>query len=112
MFFNLIDTVKTTTIRIYLERDHQNSIKLVYEDNGIDVPSENKPRLFLKVFSTGGSTGFGLFLIKKMMNIYGWQIQENGTPDEGAKFTIIIPKLNKNGKENYQIIDDFSRSKS
>jgi signal transduction histidine kinase len=41
--------------------------------------------------------------MKKMMDNYGWQIQENDTPGEGAKFTITIPKLNKNGKENYQI---------
>jgi hypothetical protein len=38
-----------------------------------------------------------------MMDVYGWNIEENGIPDEGAKFTITIPKLNKNGKENYQI---------
>ena len=109
MFFNFIDNTikygkKTTTIRVHFERADQDSMKLVYEDDGVGVPSENKPRLFSEVFSTGGSTGFGLFLIKKMMDVYGWQIQENGTPDKGAKFTITIPKLNKNGKENYQII--------
>ena len=64
---------------------------------------ENKPRLFKEGFSTGGSTGFGLFLTKKMMDVYGWQIQEDGTPGIGAKFTITIPKINKNGKENFQI---------
>ncbi|MGA3059943.1 MAG: hypothetical protein ABSD92_06185 [Candidatus Bathyarchaeia archaeon] len=44
-----------------------------------------------------------LFLTKKTMDAYNWQIQKNGTPGEGAKFTITIPKLNKNGKENYQM---------
>jgi signal transduction histidine kinase len=83
---------------------------LVYDDDGVGVPSENKPRLFSEGFSTGGSTGFGLFLTKKMMDVYGWQIQENGTPGEGAKFTITIPKLNKNGKENYQIAQWFFHS--
>jgi hypothetical protein len=29
---------------------------------------------------------------------------ENGEPGKGAKFTIIIPKLSKTGKENYLII--------
>jgi PAS domain S-box-containing protein len=108
MFFNFIDNTikygkKTKTIRVHFERADQDSIKLVYEDDGVGVPSENKPRLFSEVFSTGGSTGFGLFLIKKMMDVYGWQIQENGKPGEGAKFIITIPKLNKNRKENYQI---------
>jgi signal transduction histidine kinase len=38
-----------------------------------------------------------------MVDVYGWQIQEAGEPGKGAKFTITIPKLNKNGKENFQI---------
>ncbi len=108
LFFNLIDNTrkygkKTTTIRVYFERMDQDSLKLVYEDDGVGVSSENKLCLFHEGFSTGGSTGFGLFLAKKMMDVYGWQIQENGTPGEGAKFTITIPKLNNNGKENYKI---------
>jgi hypothetical protein len=37
-----------------------------------------------------------------MVDVYGWQIQENGLPGEGVKFIISIPKLNKNGKENFQ----------
>jgi signal transduction histidine kinase len=77
---------------------------LVYEDDGVGVPFENKQHLFKEGFSTGGSTGFGLFLTKKMIEVYSWTIIEEGEPGKGAKFTITIPKLNKNGKENYQII--------
>ena len=76
---------------------------MVYEDDGVGIPFENKPRLFTEGFSTGGSTGFGLFLTEKMIEVYGWEIEENGEPGIGAKFTITIPKLNKNGEENYQI---------
>ena len=39
-----------------------------------------------------------------MIDVYGWIIEENGKPGEGVKFTITIPKLNKNGEENYQIV--------
>jgi signal transduction histidine kinase len=80
------------------------SLKLVYEDDGVGIPLENKQSLFKEGFSTGGSTGFGLFLTKKMMEVYGWTITEEGEPGKGAKFVIAIPKLNQNGKENYQII--------
>jgi PAS domain S-box-containing protein len=108
LFFNFIDNTrkygkKTTTIRAHYERTDQDSLKLVYEDDGVGVPVENKTYLFKEGFSTGGSTGFGLFLTKKMMDVYGWKIEENGEPGKGAKFTITIPKLNSNGKENYQI---------
>jgi signal transduction histidine kinase len=38
-----------------------------------------------------------------MIDVYGWAIEENGEPGIGAKFTITIPRINKNGKENFQI---------
>jgi signal transduction histidine kinase len=96
LFYNLIDNTrkygkKTTTIRVYYEKADQDSLKLVYEDNGVGVPLENKPLLFKEGFSTGGSTGYGLFLIKKMIEVYGWKIEENGEPGIGAKFVISIP---------------------
>ncbi len=109
MFYNFIDNTrkygqKATTIRVHFENtDGQDCLKLVYEDNGVGVLSKNKQFLFKEGYSTGGSTGFGLFLIKKMMDIYGWEIEENSTPGNGAKFTLTIPKLNRNGKENYRI---------
>jgi len=108
LFYNFIDNTKkygqkTTTIRAHYEKTDQDSLKLVYEDDGVGVPLENKTHLFKEGFSTGGSTGFGLFLTKRMMDVYGWEIQENGEPGKGARFVINIPKLNGNGKENYQI---------
>ena len=108
LYYNFIDNSikhgkKVTSIKVHWEKTDQDKLNLIYEDNGIGVPVQNKSQLFKEGYSTGGSTGFGLFLIKKMMDVYGWQIQENGTPGEGAKFTITIPKLNKKGKENYQI---------
>ena len=94
---------------MYYEKTDQDNLKLVYEDDGVGIPFENKPRLFNEGFSTGGSTGYGLFLTKKMMDVYGWKIEENGEPGKGAKFTITIPKLNKNGKENYRIVPMANR---
>ena len=77
-------------------------MRLIYEDDGVGISSENKLRLFTEGFSTGGSTGFGLFLSKKMMDVYGWKIQETGEEGKGAIFTITIPMINKNGKEGFQ----------
>ena len=107
LFYNFIDNTrkygkKTTNIRVHYENPDQDTLRLIYQDDGIGIPYKNKPFLFKEGFTTGGSTGFGLFLIKKMIDAYGWTIAEEGAPDEGAKFTITIPKLNKNGKENYQ----------
>ena len=109
LFYNFVDNTrkygkKTTTIRVYFEKADQGSLKLVYEDDGVGIPPENKPSLFKEGFSTGGSTGFGLFLTKKMIDVYGWTIEENGESGIGAKFTITIPMINPNGKMNFQIM--------
>ena len=108
MFYNFIDNTKkygekATIIKVHFEKAESGELMLVYEDDGVGVSVENKSNLFKEGFSTGGSTGFGLFLIRKMMDVYNWRIEENGRPGEGAKFIITIPKLNKNGKKNYQI---------
>jgi PAS domain S-box-containing protein len=108
LFYNFIDNTrkygkKTTTIRVYYEKTDPESLKLVYEDDGVGIPLESKPHLFKEGFSTGGSTGFGLFLTKRMIDVYGWKIEENGKPGEGAKFSVTIPKLDRNGIENYQL---------
>jgi PAS domain S-box-containing protein len=108
LFYNLIDNSmkygqKTSTIRVIYEKTGQDSLNLVYEDDGVGIPVHEKPRLFTKGYSTGGSTGYGLYLIKKIIEFYGWTIQETGTPGRGAQFTITIAKVNKHGKENYRI---------
>ena len=53
-FFNLIDNTrkygqKTTTIKVYFEKDGDN-LKLIYQDDGVGVSFENKPRLFQEGF--------------------------------------------------------------
>ena len=107
LYYNLIDNSikhgkRVTKIRVHYEKTSQDQLNLIYEDDGVGIPDQNKPELFREGFSTGGSSGYGLYLIKKMMETYGWTIRENGEPEIGAKFTITIPKLKK-GKENYQI---------
>lgn len=108
LFYNLIDNSlkygqKTARIRVYYEKTGQDSLKLVYEDDGIGIPVAEKPKLFKEGYSTGGSTGYGLYLIKKMMEVYGWTIQETGTPGKGVLFTMVIPEKNQDGKENYRL---------
>ena len=51
----------------------------------------------------GKGTGYGLYMIKKICETYGWTIQETGKPRKGVQFIITIPKMSKNRKENYRI---------
>ncbi len=107
LFYNLLDNSlkygeKVRQIQLHFSKEDE-GIKLFYEDNGVGIPEANKQKLFTEGFTTGKSAGLGLFLIKKMVEVYGWTITEEGEPAKGAKFVITIPRLNKNGKENFQI---------
>jgi PAS domain S-box-containing protein len=108
LFYNMIDNTmkygqKATKISVRYEKANDDSLNLVYEDDGVGVPLESKTFLFKEGFSTGGSTGYGLFLIKKMMDVYGWKIEEKGEPCKGAKFVITVPNNNKTGQSNFRI---------
>jgi PAS domain S-box-containing protein len=106
-FYNLIDNSlkhgeKVTQIHLHCTKDGD-ELKLFYEDNGVGVPGANKSKLFTARFTSGQGSGLGLYLIKKMMDVYGWKIQEVGEPGKGAKFVLTIPRISQNGKENFHI---------
>ena len=97
LFYNFVDNSlkhgeKVTQIRVHFT-DEGDGVKLFYEDDGVGIPEANKPKLFHEGFTTGKSTGLGLFFIKKMVEVYGWTITEEGEPGKGARFVINIPKL-------------------
>jgi PAS domain S-box-containing protein len=108
LFYNLIDNSlkygrKIAGIKLYYEKTGQDGLKLIYEDDGVGIPVAEKLKLFKEGYSTGGSTGHGLYLIKKMTEVYGWTIQEKGKPGKGAQFVMTIPQTNSSGKQNYRI---------
>jgi PAS domain S-box-containing protein len=105
-FYNLIDdslkyAQNLTQIKVYYERMDNDHLRLVYEDNGAGIPFDKKSMLFQRGYTSGKGSGYGLYLIQKMMEIYGWTIQETGEPGKGARFVMEIPKFNKEGKELY-----------
>jgi PAS domain S-box-containing protein len=108
LFYNLIDNSlkygqRVSRIRVYYEGTGLDNLRLVYEDDGVGIPAAEKPKLFIQGYSTGSSTGYGLYLISKIVEVYGWTIQETGTPGKGVQFTITIPKINRGGKESVRL---------
>jgi PAS domain S-box-containing protein len=94
MFYNLIDNSlkygeKSQTIRIYCRRLGEDELELIYEDDGIGIPSEIRKHLFTE--GAGRGSGYGLFMIKRICEVYGWTITENGKPNRGVRFTVKIP---------------------
>jgi len=101
MFYNLIHNSlkhgeKVSQIRVYYEEAGKDGLKLVYEDDGIGIPKSEKEKIFEEGFGKG--TGYGLYLTRKMCEVYGWTIKETGKHGKGAQFVIIIPKMNESGK--------------
>jgi signal transduction histidine kinase len=104
LFYNLIDNSlkygeKVSQIRVHFE-ESKNCLRLVYEDDGVGVAEEMKSGLFREGFGKG--TGYGLYLIKRICEAYGWDIQETCKKGGGARFVMTIPKAEKNGKKTYQ----------
>jgi PAS domain S-box-containing protein len=105
MFYNLIDNTlkygeKVSKVRVHY-KEEENQLKLMYEDNGVGIPEEIKSNLFKEGFGKG--TGYGLYLMKRICEAYGWTIQETGKHGQGAQFTMTIPRNSKDGKKSYEI---------
>jgi len=68
------------------------STLLVYSDNGVGISQDNKAMLFAEGFSTSNGTGLGLAMLRKILQVYGWSIVEEGEFGKGAKFVVTISK--------------------
>jgi PAS domain S-box-containing protein len=105
VFYNLIDNSlkhgeKATRIRIYYE-ERKDQLKLIYEDDGIGIPKAEKEKIFREGYGKG--TGYGLYLIRKICEVYGWTIIEAGKHAKGAQFTITISRMSEDKKELFKL---------
>jgi PAS domain S-box-containing protein len=94
VLYNLIDNAiryggKITTIRFH-EEDSGEMCRIICEDDGVGVPDGLKEAIFERGF--GKNTGLGLALSREILDITGITIRETGSPGEGARFEIIVPK--------------------
>ncbi len=99
LFYNLIDNSlkhgqKISQICLRYEKK-SGGLTIIYEDDGVGIPEANKLRLFSEGFSTGNGSGYGLSLIKRILQVYGWTIKEEGKPGKGVKFVVYIPDYPK-----------------
>lgn len=64
-------------------------LTITFADNGVGIPQSEKKRIFERGYGT--NTGFGLFLIREILDITRITIEETGTPGAGARFEIVVP---------------------
>jgi signal transduction histidine kinase len=82
---------KLTQIRIYRKKA-DDKIIIGYEDDGVGISQEKKGYLFPKEWGSRKHAGYGLFLIRETLGVTNITIWESGTPGEGARFEIAVPK--------------------
>ena len=94
VFFNLIDNTlryaeHVTKITVsYHESEH--GLDLLFEDNGIGIPSGEKEKIFERGY--GKNIGYGLFMVREILAITDLTIRETGEPGKGARYEIHVPK--------------------
>jgi CheY-like chemotaxis protein/nitrogen-specific signal transduction histidine kinase len=75
-----------------------NTVMITVWDTGIGIKDEDMDRLFQPFVQLNGSldrespgTGLGLALVAQMTRLHGGRITVNSSPDDGSRFTIILP---------------------
>lgn len=93
VFYNLIENslrhgenVSSFSVSYIFSKD---GLSVVYQDDGIGIPDENKDKIFEKNY--GKNTGLGLFFCREVLEISGLKIRENGVNGKGVRFEIIVP---------------------
>ncbi len=97
VFSNLIEnSIKYSSgskISISVEEE-EDKILCTIEDDGKGITDENKDKIFQKGYTTDEDrgTGLGLFLVKKLLEIYGASIEIKDSELGGARFDIELEK--------------------
>ena len=99
LFDNAIKFTSEGGITIGITSD-QNIVQIFIKDTGIGIPSEDINHLFQKFYRvdnsatrTIGGTGLGLFIAKKIVELYNGKIWVESELKKGSTFYINLPKL-------------------
>jgi PAS domain S-box-containing protein len=101
-FSNLNGDIKLQLIK------HPQFIHLIIEDEGIGIPAEDLPNLFMRFYRARNATeneiqgsGLGLFIVKSIVTELGGDIQVDSTLGKGTRFTVILPECQETSSENF-----------
>lgn len=109
--FNLVDNAVhsmsgsgTLTIGAYY--NPVNTLMVRISDTGKGIPEENRDKIFNPFFSTTGSSGLGLFIVKQIVEAHKGRVAIEKTNGEGTTFSVVLPLVlaggtGQNKKTNY-----------
>lgn len=80
-------------------KDRKDSVDIIFKDTGIGIDEANIPQLFDRFYKvdmartrTKSSTGLGLSIVKKIIELHGGIIMTDSELGTGSVFTITLPK--------------------
>ncbi len=93
IFENSIQHSEGTMIRLK-GRETDGEIICSIEDDGKGISEEDREKIFDKGYSTDKKrgTGLGMFLVKKLLEIYGGNIEVKDSDLGGARFDVMLKK--------------------
>ncbi|HUA13018.1 MAG TPA: ATP-binding protein [Candidatus Sulfotelmatobacter sp.] len=106
LFDNAIKYTMEGTVTIGLTGNNQ-VVQAYVKDTGPGIPADDLPHLFQKFYRvdnsatrTVGGTGLGLFICRKIIEMYNGRIWAESTLGQGSTFYINLPRLSaKDAKE-------------
>ncbi len=108
LFDNAVKYTDEGTITIGLTGDDK-VVQLFIRDSGVGIPPEDVPHLFQKFYRvdnsttrTVGGSGLGLFICRKIIELYHGRIWVESVIKEGSTFYINLPRLSSQKAQELQ----------
>jgi len=99
LFDNAVKYTEQGKISIGLTAD-QNIVQIYIKDTGVGIPQEDIPHLFQKFYRvdnsatrTIGGTGLGLYICRKIVELYQGKIWVESDANKGSTFFINLPRI-------------------
>ena len=81
-----------------VDEEEKKYVRIKVQDNGPGIPQDQLDEIFEPFYSTKptSGTGLGLGIVKRLMQVYGGQIEVESRLNEGTTFTItLLEKLSE-----------------
>lgn len=101
LFDNAVKYTDAGTVSLGISGDDK-SVQIFVSDTGQGIPAEDLPHLFQKFYRvdntttrTIGGTGLGLFICRKIVELYDGSIWVESTLGKGSTFYMKFPRMSK-----------------
>ncbi len=108
VFDNAVKYTESGSVTLGLTGDEK-VVQIRITDTGPGIPAEDVPHLFQKFYRvdntatrTVGGTGLGLFIVKKIVELYHGQIWVESQIGKGSTFFINLPRLDSSSASQMQ----------